>query len=67
MRRPWKYQAVAYHSEVDGRLLGFGIKGAWKTINSTMPFFKTKAEADAAIARMTVEPRVVQIRKVPRP
>ncbi len=65
MRRPWKYEAVAQHS-YDGRLLGYGIKGAWKTINSTMPFFKTKAEADAAIARMTVTPRVVQIRKVPR-
>ena len=44
----------------------WGIVGGWKTINSTMGLYRSKAEAEAAIRSMSVERKEVVVRKVAR-
>lgn len=64
-RKPLVYRAARV-ADLNPGFESWGIVGGWKTINSTMGAYRTKADAEAAIARMTREPRVVVVRKVPR-
>lgn len=64
MKRPPPVYRAARVAGMNPGFESWGIVGGWKTINSTMGAYRTKAEAEEAIARMTAEPRVVVVRKV---
>lgn len=45
----------------------WGIMGGWRTINSTMGLYPSKAQAEAAIRRMVKTRELRTIRKIPKP
>ncbi len=63
-RKPTVYTAVYSANPVSGG--AWGIKGGWKTVNSSMGFYPSKQAAEEAIARMVVTREQRTIRKVPR-
>jgi len=62
-RKPAVYGAVPMTNR-NGSVT-WGIKGAWKTVNSTMGFYPTEDAANKAIERMTRTPTTVIVRRIP--
>lgn len=62
MRRPTVYRVVWSPNPVSGG--AWAIKGAWKTVNSTMGFYLTREAAERALETMRVSRELVTVRKV---